>query len=144
MAASFSGGTLTLTCGTVNLGPAGHVAIGGSIGGLPDEPYPPQDYPGPNCSEFRVPAACWLTDTGTVSCARCRSTGIATKNYFRGRKVVDIAFNYYGNNLCAVTEDGSLWCLGTNRNGMLGTGDANPRTIETQVQPAGTVRTTCQ
>jgi len=135
-----------LTCPGLSspLGPAGHVVMGGLIQGLPDgPPGPPPPGRDPTCSML-MGAACWLTDEGIVQCATCTNTGLQTKSYFGNGTVLDLGLNAYGNNLCAVYGDGSLWCMGSNTNGMLGTGDANPRSSPTQVQPPGSVRTKCQ
>ena len=43
--------------------------------------------------------------------------------------------------VCAVPEDGSLWCIGENHSGKLGTGADDDLQTETQVQPPGSVRT---
>jgi alpha-tubulin suppressor-like RCC1 family protein len=57
--------------------------------------------------------------------------------------VVSLGLNFYGDNLCAVYGDGSLWCAGSNNSGQLGTGDFSPRPTPVMVQPPGSVRIGC-
>lgn len=71
------------------------------------------------------------------------SAGGAVGKSFANGTVLSVGLNFYGNNLCAVYADASLWCLGSNTNGMLGTGDTDPRTTATMVQPPGSVRLGC-
>jgi hypothetical protein len=40
----------------------------------------------------------------------------------------------------SVYDDASLWCVGSDRNDMLGTGNSNPINLETMVQGPGSVR----
>jgi hypothetical protein len=79
-----------------------------------------------------------------VACTGCDAQGqLVTRNFFAPGSVVSLGLNFYGDNLCAVYADGSLWCLGSNQGGMLGTGDFQPRTTPVMVQPPGSVRVGC-
>ena len=44
---------------------------------------------------------------------------------------------------CAAFDDGSLWCIGENASGKLGTGGYAALTVETAVAPPGSVRIDC-
>jgi alpha-tubulin suppressor-like RCC1 family protein len=57
--------------------------------------------------------------------------------------VLAIAGNYYTDSLCAVYNDGSIWCVGSNDQGKLGTGTMTTLQVETMVQPPGSVDTSC-
>lgn len=116
------------------------LVAGGYVGGFPDDPWPP----GPGCPPFPFGGvACWLTRGGAAFCSGCGASGTETRRYFANGTVLSVGLNFYGNNLCAVYADASLWCLGSNANGMLGTGDTDPRTTPTMVQPPGSVRIGC-
>jgi len=91
-----------------------------------------------------MPDACWLTSEGKVMCARHDMMGnVSMKPAFSGGTVLSLAANLYTNSMCAVFNDGSLYCVGKNDQGKLGTGDTVPLTTETMVQPPGTVRINC-
>lgn len=80
---------------------------------------------------------CWLTTDGEVLCAD--DYGCTTK-HFTERPVLAIAGNYWAlDPMCAVYNDGSLSCIGSNQSGMFGTGNQDPLAEETVVQPPGSV-----
>jgi hypothetical protein len=81
------------------------------------------------------PGACWLTSDGTVTC----SFGPR----FAPNKVLFLAADFYSDSLCAIYNDGSVWCLGSNGKGKLGTGNTNTLTTETMVAPPGSARVAC-
>lgn len=78
---------------------------------------------------------CWLDPAGRVYC----STGPK----FPQGQVLAIAADFDSTALCAVTNDGALWCMGSNEEGKLGTGNLTPLQLETQVQPPGSVKLGC-
>jgi hypothetical protein len=78
---------------------------------------------------------CWLDTAGRVYC----STGPR----FTQGTVLALAADFDATALCAVMNDGSLWCLGPNDEGKLGAGAVTELTVETQVQPPGSVRMGC-
>jgi hypothetical protein len=104
-------------------GPPGGVVQGGDFDGVADADR----------------QACWLTDAGDLRCSEAPDT-----RYFASGIVVAFTGNWESNELCAVHHDGSLWCLGANSSGKLGTGTKSPVTRETRVAPPGTVRIDCQ
>lgn len=84
--------------------------------------------------------SCWLTDEGNVYCRD--SAGVQSR--FASGKVLAIAGTMYGGrDICAVYSDGSIWCRGANSQGQLGTGNTQPLNTETEVQPAGSARISC-
>lgn len=83
--------------------------------------------------------ACWLEDSGKVYC----SASSLKAPIFTGGQVLAIAGTYYADTLCAVYNDGSVWCMGKNDRGQLGTGDTNYVMSEKQVAPPGSVDVSC-
>jgi Regulator of chromosome condensation (RCC1) repeat len=83
--------------------------------------------------------ACWLEDSGKVYC----STSSLKAPIFTGGLVLALAGLYYADTLCAVYNDGSVWCMGKNDHGQLGTGDMNSLLSEKQVAPPGSVDVSC-
>ena len=69
--------------------------------------------------------------------------GGADSTLFDPGHVLSIATSPYTDSICAVYEDGSLHCLGSNTNGELGTGNFMPVTTPTMVAPPGSVRVGC-
>lgn len=80
-------------------------------------------------------AACWLTEDATVTC----SFGPR----FAPGKVLYLAADYYSDSLCAIYSDGSVWCIGSNTDGKLGTGNNATLTAETMVAPPGSAHVAC-
>lgn len=83
--------------------------------------------------------ACWLEDSGKVYC----SASSLKAPIFTGGQVLAIAGTHYADTLCAVYNDGSVWCMGKNDRGQLGTGDTNYVMSEKQVAPPGSVDVSC-
>jgi hypothetical protein len=81
------------------------------------------------------PTTCWLVDSGTVSCTNGPR--------FASGQVLLLAANYYSDSLCAIYRDGSVWCIGSNEDGKLGTGNTASLAVETQVAPPGSARVRC-
>jgi hypothetical protein len=75
---------------------------------------------------------CALDSHGRVSCRRAdRIEGTAVDYQLFGGNVLGVALNRHTTRICAAKTDGSLWCA----DGMAGS--------EQRVQPAGSIRTTC-
>src|SRR5690606_28658064 len=86
-----------LACGGQSYGPPGDIVDGGNVGD----------------------AVCWLTKDKSVSC-----TGNNKNDYFDEGRVLALATgSLYSTSMCAAYDDGSLWCIGDNDQGMLGTGN---------------------
>lgn len=85
--------------------------------------------------------ACSLDSKGAVHCS---VSGITAQLFQSAPPILAIAGTFYGDSLCAVGNDGSLWCKGTNAHGELGTGNMTALTAETQVQPPGSIDVSCR
>jgi len=83
---------------------------------------------------------CWLDPAGA---AHCGASGIQEVVFAAAPPILALATNFYTDARCAVGNDGSLWCIGSNTHGELGTGNTSPVTTETRVAPPGTVKVTC-
>jgi hypothetical protein len=106
-----------LVCGGQSYGPPGDIVDGGNVGD----------------------AVCWLTKAKSVSC-----TGNNKNDYFEAGRVLALATgSVYSTSMCAAYDDGSLWCIGNNTQGMLGTGNNLPVNVETMVAGPGSVRIGC-
>lgn len=87
---------------------------------------------------------CWLDTTGTVHCRFEPTSGSPTTvQRFASGQVVLLAANLYTDSLCAIYNDASVWCIGSNSQGKLGTADTATLATETMVQPAGSALLTC-
>lgn len=98
---------------------------------------------------------CWLDDVGRVFCQyRDEHPELGWTDpmrVFMPGPIVALALDGYSSSpqigvspaRCAVRHDGSLWCVGENESGKLGTGDTVPLLEETEVQPPRTVRIRC-
>lgn len=74
---------------------------------------------------------CWL-ELGNVYCT--------SGERFRNGNVLAIAADFDTTTLCAVFDDGSLWCRGSSDEGKTGMGSNAALLVETMVQPPGSVR----
>jgi hypothetical protein len=101
--------------------------VDGTISQAPDGPIDPSP-------------VCWLDETGTVSCG---VSNISEQEFASASPIVALAGNFYTDTRCAVSDDGSLWCLGTNAHGELGIGSTTAVTTETMVQPPLSVKAQC-
>jgi hypothetical protein len=108
-----------LICGAAPFGPTdGTVVSGSSSSGA-----------GPAGS------TCWLDSAGSVGCTNGPR--------FAAGKVLFLAMSYYSESLCAIYNDGSIWCIGSNDDGKLGTGNTATLATETMVAPPGAARVRC-
>jgi hypothetical protein len=82
-------------------------------------------------------AACWLTAEGSVTCSGSGS------RFARG-KVLLLAASSVTDSMCAIYNDGSVWCRGSNTAGKLGTGAMTALDVDTMVAPAGSARVKCE
>lgn len=91
---------------------------------------------------FTEPSACWLESSGRIFCETAPRMGspVRAQRFAQGTALA-LAANPYTDSICAVFDDGSLWCMGSNMQGKLGTGNADTLKVETMVQPPGSVLT---
>jgi hypothetical protein len=108
-----------LVCNEQNFGPSDGSVVSGST----------------TSGDAGIPIECWLTTDGSVTCT--------TGPRFAVGKVLYLATNYSTDSLCAIYNDGSVWCLGSNISGKLGTGNTLTLDAETMVAPAGSARIAC-
>jgi len=83
--------------------------------------------------------SCNLDDLGNVHC----SVSLITERQFSARPNVALAGSFYTDTHCAVGNDGSLWCRSSNRQHELGSNIMVSPYYDTQVQPPGSVKVTC-
>jgi hypothetical protein len=95
-----------------------------------------------------IDRACWLSAAGEVHCYSFSlfdpSKPPVTEQRFTSGTVLALAGNYYTNTLCAVYNDGSVWCFGDNKQGKLGNGNTSPLPTETPVLPPGSIDVSCE
>ena len=78
---------------------------------------------------------CWLDTAGTVSC------NIGPR--FAPNKVLLLATSSYSASMCAIYNDGSVWCIGPNDAGKFGTGNMLKLDQETMIAPPSSARIAC-
>lgn len=111
-----------LRCGPQIYGPNnGAVVSGTSVAVPPGQPA----------------AACWLTSEGSVACSG------SGPRFARG-KVVLLAASSVTDSMCAIYNDGAVWCRGSNSSGKLGTGTTTSLDVDTMVAPPGSARVRCE
>ncbi len=98
-------------------------------------------YPYGDWQERGITSASLLNDVGEIDSYEEGDDRIF--NLPLPRPVLAMSSDKDGINFCAVLNDGSLWCHGHNNAGSLGTGDTDPVTTMTEVQPPGSVRIAC-
>jgi hypothetical protein len=89
---------------------------------------------------------CWLDSSGRVFCAV--GSGMpgsppppTAQRFACAPPVLALAGSFYADAQCAVSNDGALWCSGSNSHGELGI--AGPAPDDIQVQPPGSVKIEC-
>jgi hypothetical protein len=107
------------------------LVCGGSVYGPPNGKV----VSGSRSSGSPADFTCWLDSDGSVGCT--------DGPRFAPGKVLYLASSFYTDSLCAIYNDGAIWCLGSNQFGKLGTGSAAPLMTETRVAPPGTARVRC-
>jgi hypothetical protein len=131
-------GTITangLETGGATFGGPGTVVSGGPVN-------PPDEAPMGTC-------ACWGDSSGAAWCGSVPNdssidAGAPLRVFSEAGSILYVATNYYTSDVCGVGSDGSLWCIGSNLNGELGSGNENPVIVPTRVQPAGSVMIGCR
>lgn len=104
-------------------------------------------------------SVCWLTSAGEAWCLEGweplddelsgepvdPEAPPALRQYFADVGAIALGVSVYawGRERCVVGNDGSVWCIGQNVFGHLGTGDAEPLVEAVQVQPPGSARIQC-
>ncbi|KYF53575.1 hypothetical protein BE08_05205 [Sorangium cellulosum] len=96
----------------------------------------------------RVGRSCWLTAAGKVECAVTNrlDPGVPPQPlapFFTRRPVLALAGNFYTDSICAVYDDGSIACFGSNDHGQLGVADEK-LAAEAIVQPPGSIDLRCE
>lgn len=110
------------------LGRAGHVVDGGY--------FTDWDY---------MESIVWLEDDGKVyRFDKLMDESTVTTQIFADVTTLALAYHYYTDTICAVTDTGSMQCVGSNERGKLGTGDEEDLLEETEVLAAGTFDLSCQ
>ena len=117
---------LGLSCPLEFFGTPGEVISGGQVGG-----------------NFFLPTTCWLESDGDVFCDESHPGAAEVEQYFTGKIALALAFHSSTDSLCVVVDDGSMWCIGSNQQGKLGTGSTQTLAAETQVLPPGTFNLFC-
>ena len=115
-----------LVCGQVTFGSAGQVIDGTTA------------------SSTTEPRLCWLEGNGRAKCGDPGVPPLIGDVFDAAGPILYLSGNIYTGWLCAVAFDGSLWCIGANDSGQLGTGSMESLTVEQQVQPPGSVKIDCQ
>jgi hypothetical protein len=92
-------------------------------------------------------ATCWLDSLGRVFC----SVGggmlpgspppVTAQRFACAPPMLALAGSFYADAQCAVSNDGALWCSGSNSHGELGI--TGPAPDDVQVQPPGSVKIEC-
>jgi hypothetical protein len=83
-------------------------------------------------------ATCWLDSSGRVFC----TTATTAQRFACAPPMLALAGSFYADAQCAVSNDGALWCSGSNSHGELGIAGAAPDDV--QVQPPGSVKIECR
>jgi hypothetical protein len=108
-------------------GRAGHVVDGGFV----------EDWE----TEFSL---VWLEDDGKVYRFDALLSSTVTTQIFADVTTLALVYHYYTDTVCAVTDTGSMRCVGSNHSGKLGMGDEVDLLEETEVLAAGTFDLSCQ
>jgi hypothetical protein len=87
----------------------------------------------------------WLDSSGKAWLGQSSGPNqtTTTQTFVQAGNILYLATNYYTSSVCAVAADASVWCIGNNSQGQLGTGNTNTLSIETQVLPAGSAYIGC-
>jgi hypothetical protein len=96
---------------------------------------------------------CWLNGEGEVWCQGTDTTSLPPMpdtpltppaQIFTARKVLAFAGDFYGPSICAIYDDGSIACMGDNREGQLGVAGSSSLDAETIVAPPGSADVKCR